>query len=441
MERNIRSSYCFRFPTHSGSGIAVHRYRDASGEPTDVILVATAAHVVDSLASFYVMDYRQIKYTQTTTLVMDRGHDIAIVRVAGVPPSHPIADALQQQRKPLAPGTPLYVVGWPLAMDMHSVTSGVVRSGAWASNGSITQMLVDASIFGGNSGGGIFTSADNQLVGLVSWGLTGSETFNGAVPGWQVAESLAMVLGMTSSAELPALAPVSCHDRNSYFLGAVTYPELPQWMAVDVPDHPMLAHYGVLGYNILTMLPGTAAAYHFSGLDTIWAMSPGFEAPMDSSKWIMLTEEVGIDMALSRIAALYRTRSYNMRKTFAGSALRGPASRSKVPPPVKDLDPFLPPTLSVHFICSETTTKVLRVETAELEKRYEYIQREGSDGSAFDYQVVSMPTLMQVVRENAGQAKADLVPILKNTLVSTSPTEDTQTKQQDLRLRGPLAVV
>ena len=387
MEANVNACMCIYVPDQgSGAGVIVHRYSDVGGAPTTTVLVATAAHVVRQIQMIDVvfMDASQIKYTDVRVLLIDETYDLAIVRVNGVPTNIPVASlAPTQPRTPLAAGTPVYLVGWPGALDMHSISKGVVRSGAWSIEGTTAHLIVDAPVMGGNSGGGVFSAVDNKLVGVVSWGLNGKESFNGVVAGWHIGEALAQALSRFPSATSPAdpLFPVEYGTRNDYVFGVATLAMRAEWMADDMPEHPVLSKYGLLGSTIYLRHVGTAAMQPFRQWDVLWALSSGLEDPDDTSKWILLTQDVSLEMALHRIAmqqreATYRTTAEYRRRVRAALALRRPISQIRAPPPV-DNDPLLPEFMRVHIFYSPGYSKLLLRATKDLERRHAFIDRYG----------------------------------------------------------------
>jgi S1-C subfamily serine protease len=85
-------------------------------------------------------------------------------------------------------GESVMVIGNPLARDDYSVSTGVVResyfpNNLFANNTIIpSSFTIDASIHGGNSGGGVFLLNQGlKLAGIVSWGFIGTQTYSGAI--------------------------------------------------------------------------------------------------------------------------------------------------------------------------------------------------------------------------------------------------------------------
>jgi S1-C subfamily serine protease len=242
------------------SGVAVYRYRPAAGASTSSVLIAMAAHTINKSMGFFVIDADLKKYTNVDLVLHDRAYDIAIARVKDVPLSMPIA-TIQHSSKVVENGLPVYVVGWPEMMDFNSVSRGCVRSGAWGINGAVPQILFDAPIFGGNSGGGVFRADNNELIGLVSWlyslssGTVNQETLNGAVPASYASEALLRVLKELPLGTSPALAtPLEHYSRNTFSMGITTQEYRFSWVNdTNVPNVPVLRQYGHLGVSVVSV--------------------------------------------------------------------------------------------------------------------------------------------------------------------------------------------
>ena len=114
-------------------------------------------------------------------------------------------------------GADVYVIGWPELFDHNSISVGCIRSKFWNLSGAMNQLVISAPVFGGNSGGGVFLKATNELLGIVSWGLGSDETFNGIVPYNVIYEGLLYFMYR------PTLALPSRVYCEGYYLGARTY--------------------------------------------------------------------------------------------------------------------------------------------------------------------------------------------------------------------------
>lgn len=182
-------------PTTASGGSAVAVFRDTDGAGTGRLYVVTAAHCVPPEGSplqLRLVDHALRRYDAVEVLVADVVLDVAVLRVAGVPldvppgapgESHPAFPRTLRPYRAAREGEAVYCVGWPRLVDATSFSRGCVRSATGRSlyAASATNLLIDAPIEPGNSGGGVFRAATGELLGVVSYRLE-----NQSVP-WSIA--------------------------------------------------------------------------------------------------------------------------------------------------------------------------------------------------------------------------------------------------------------
>jgi serine protease Do len=161
---------------------------DDEGEPycTGVVTpegILTAEHCVTDESSvnigFYhnvhLEDRRFVVFYTVPVLRTSPECDLAVLhRPIRADVASPIA------RRPVVHGEPVWVVGMPLGLPYTThpgVISGVTRGGD-GERLPARWFQVSAGIFPGNSGGPVF-SADGQVLGIVSFGVTMNGTFLG----------------------------------------------------------------------------------------------------------------------------------------------------------------------------------------------------------------------------------------------------------------------
>lgn len=174
-----------------GSGFFVQINDSINYDPYSYGYILTAAHVVIDPTNNQVGDniwlhvtsptIRTIQLDNSNFLVMgvDKIADIALLRVSGSE-WHNLHLATKDTRTEVSIGQSVNIIGYPLGEDTQSITRGIVRDNKYASETVMETIMTDASIFSGNSGGPIILD-DNSVVGILSWGTSGTESLNGGV--------------------------------------------------------------------------------------------------------------------------------------------------------------------------------------------------------------------------------------------------------------------
>ena len=353
-----------------GSGVAI--WRDTSN---NYLYIATAYHVVEDMDDGIFIDYLGRKYDNFNYIILDKTYDFAIVELRGAPITIPVIAIATRGSTGVVYGAGVYVIGWPLLLDTNSVSSGALRSPKWNGNGTMNQLLISAPIFGGNSGGGVFLSATNELIGVVSWGITSDETMNGIVPYTVILEALLYFMYR------PSLSTPARICGESYILGTegllIDPFTMQYWLQ---PTLPALTGLGSAGFIVLRVLGGSPASttgfanlVESSGLNTfdiIWA------ARRPGGSYTYITEENSLD----NILYSYYVTSNRSRRRIITRRSRGEATYA-------GLDIVLPTTLTVEFLTSRVISDVPNntfvVRSVNLVKRDAYYASAGSDPSTF----------------------------------------------------------
>ena len=122
--------------------------------------------------------------------------------------------------KTVVNGSTCYVLGDPRGVDAISISKGVVRDNKYIYGTIIESMCISAPIYGGNSGGPI-VNALGCVIGLVSFGLDGTDTLS-----WGCAQCIAQTIseqiidtqkdfiGGTIQADLFPVDAIYCHFLN-----------------------------------------------------------------------------------------------------------------------------------------------------------------------------------------------------------------------------------
>ena len=353
-----------------GSGVVV--WRDTL---TNKAYVATAFHVVEGLTSGAIIDASYKKYTSITPVIMDKTYDFALLEVTGLPKEIPSAKLVPPSRL-ITAGADVYVIGWPELFDHNSISVGCVRSKYWNLSGAMNQIVISAPIFGGNSGGGVFLKATNELLGVVSWGFSNDETFNGIIPCNVIYEALLYFMYRPT---LVTPSPVYCEG---YYFGARTYACDPFTLESMAITHPVISTYGAVGMIVCDVTAGSPAAgagltpitvgqsgYTF---DVVWAVSR-----VDKNQWTYITEEAAFDSILWK----YAYTVTHGRRTLLTT--RAKAGDTKTAP----LDIILPSTLELDILVSRVTNSVhdnnYVVRRVVLVKRADFYASRGGDSSTF----------------------------------------------------------
>ncbi len=157
--------------------------------PSSYGYILTAAHVIIDPSNNQVCSNiwihtthpQNITYkvngTSVRVMGVDRIADIALLRIDG---SGFIGLGISNSRTNLSIGESINIIGYPLLDDIQSITRGIVRDNKFSDAYVPESVLTDATIFGGNSGGPIIKD-NNTVVGILSWGTSGTEGMNGGI--------------------------------------------------------------------------------------------------------------------------------------------------------------------------------------------------------------------------------------------------------------------
>ena len=174
---------------YGGSGAFIAIPASGNYDPNTYGYVLTAGHVVVDPTTNQIcndiwihVSYPAIasyKVNGSSVVVMgvDKIADVALLRITGsgfVPLSY------KDSRTGVTYGDNINIIGYPLLEDIQSITRGVVRDYKYSDEFTPEAVYTDASIFGGNSGGPVITD-DGKVVGILSFGITGTDSMNGAV--------------------------------------------------------------------------------------------------------------------------------------------------------------------------------------------------------------------------------------------------------------------
>jgi S1-C subfamily serine protease len=351
-----------------GSGVAI--WRDNSNK---YLYVATAYHVIEGMIEGIFIDYLGKKYNNFMIVIADKTYDFALVELRNVPTLIPTVTIAPRNSINTLHGDDIYVIGWPLLMDSNSVSNGSIRSPRWNANGIMNQLLISAPIFGGNSGGGVFLKRNNQLIGIVSWGIVNNETMNGVVSHSIILEALFYFMYR------PTLVTPAKISGESYLFGVngmlIDPFTMQYWLN---PTNSIVSIFGNTGMIVLSVLPNSPAFFSgFSSIiyanqkftfDILWGLKkPG------SNTWTLINEENSLDTILY---SFYATSNHS-RRTILSQRSSGGSS----------YDIILPENLIVECLISRVINNVPNnvfvTRTVTLVKRDAYYDNYGVDPSTF----------------------------------------------------------
>lgn len=368
------------FSTESGgSGVIV--WRDLSNEKA---YIATAFHVVEDMQDGAVIDINLRKYTNIIPIILDRSYDFALLEVTGIPTSLPAARLLPSSSN-LSPGMNVYVIGWPSLWDMASVSTGCIRSSIWNIIG-INQILVSAPILGGNSGGGVFLADSHQCIGLVSWGLNGTETVSGIVPYNVIWEAI-----MYYSYRFNLVTPSLC-AWESYVFGArlltIDSFMMRYYLNVTNPALNVFSEVGTIVWDVIDNSPATSNGFSYftingqqkATFDIIWAIRK-----QGTTDWRYLNQNRSFDRTLYN---MYVTAKHNSRTIL---------TRRKTA--ADPMDVILPNNLTIQVLTSRVVNdihdNVYLTKTVTLVKRNNLYQQIGGDPSEIFYEFLSAKHVLE----------------------------------------------
>lgn len=174
-----------------GTGFFIQINDSTNYNPSSYGYILTAAHVIVNPSNNQVSSdiwihltyptIQTIKINGSTNVVMgvDKLADIALLRISGSN-YQSLHLATKDSRSELHIGQNINIIGYPLGNDAQSITTGVVRDNKYQIEDTMETVMTDASIFGGNSGGPLLTD-DRGVVGILSWGISDTDSLNGGV--------------------------------------------------------------------------------------------------------------------------------------------------------------------------------------------------------------------------------------------------------------------
>ncbi len=182
---DVRAQSLVDLVTQVSPSVAFLIAKDQDGKPTSggsafVVapgLLLTALHVVQDAHQVSVQ-LSAATPEPADVIGIDTGHDLALLRVSGIPGVH--APLALGNSTGVQLGQGIVVVGYPLSSPDHpnvTVTQGIVS----ALRQQAGMIQIDAAINPGNSGGPVLTG-DGRVIGIVDASLSGAQAVNFAVP-------------------------------------------------------------------------------------------------------------------------------------------------------------------------------------------------------------------------------------------------------------------
>lgn len=178
--------------------------------------IATAAHVILDPNTNEVANniwihtasptVSSIKINGSNAVVMgvDKNADIALLRISGTT-YRSLHLSIRDSRSGISIGQTISIIGFPRGDDAQSITRGIIRDNKYQSNYALETVFTDASIFGGNSGGPMVID-DGTVVGILSWGISDTDSLNGGIASY-------------------VFRPILTYFCNNYVSSTVSYPK------------------------------------------------------------------------------------------------------------------------------------------------------------------------------------------------------------------------
>ncbi len=150
-----------------GTGFVV----DASG------IVATNLHVIEGESQIKVRSYDGKEYPVMSIAGIDKGHDLALVRIQ---PKKPLRTLVLGDSNSVAIGDKIFAIGNPLGVFDYSMTDGLI-SQVRPLSPDLTILQISAAISPGSSGGPLFNQF-GEVIGVTTAIITQGQAINLAVP-------------------------------------------------------------------------------------------------------------------------------------------------------------------------------------------------------------------------------------------------------------------
>ena len=140
-------------------------------------LVATNLHVVEGEAQIKVRTFDGTQYPVLSIAGMDRGHDLALLRIQ---PKKPLPVLSLGDSSQVSAGDQIIAIGNPLGVFDYSVSAGLISQVRPLSE-ELTILQISAPISPGSSGGPLFNQF-GEVIGVTTAIITQGQNINLAVP-------------------------------------------------------------------------------------------------------------------------------------------------------------------------------------------------------------------------------------------------------------------
>jgi hypothetical protein len=140
-------------------------------------IVATNLHVIEGEAQIKVRTFDGKEYPVITIAGMDRGHDLALLRIQ---PQKPLPVLALGDSSQVAAGDQIIAIGNPLGVFDYSVSAGLISQVRPLSE-ELTILQISAPISPGSSGGPLFNQF-GEVIGVTTAIITQGQNINLAVP-------------------------------------------------------------------------------------------------------------------------------------------------------------------------------------------------------------------------------------------------------------------
>jgi len=174
--------------------------RSSRNTPPEQIFVVTAAHVILDNNNQIVDPEILVNGVNGTTnnhifrtkvISIDKKGDIALLEILNhrggesnnkYPLNWPNHRTLNVTNVKQKIGIPIFIVGYPLGWDYNSFAAGYLRENNASESYTPKSLFYDMSTYGGNSGSPVLNT-NNDVIGMLQWGLQDSELLNGGISG------------------------------------------------------------------------------------------------------------------------------------------------------------------------------------------------------------------------------------------------------------------
>ena len=154
-------------------------------------IVATNLHVIEGEAQIKVRTFDGTQYPVVSIAGMDRGHDLALLRIA---PKKPMPVLALGDSNQVSAGDQIVAIGNPLGVFDYSVSAGLI-SQVRPLSADLTILQISAPISPGSSGGPLFNQF-GEVIGVTTAIITQGQNINLAVPANYLRPMLAQRVAM-----------------------------------------------------------------------------------------------------------------------------------------------------------------------------------------------------------------------------------------------------